>query len=503
MLNRKISDRLMLGWMVLRLPLLLLFALVFRQPIVEAALLILNQDRAVILAIDIFSTPLTRVLFAGLMTATLVLFAVATWRLPQSAAYFVVNSAGLIIMAAALKLTGRSPIYLLPGLILLGTNLIAIDTKEPPTRPEHALLSIGGAEIFLFWRYVRWLNWLWSGTHSFIAPRRWAWVVPGAAFASIMTAGLLGAGPLVRIEQSLRWPEGVRQIASGDYNWITVDKDNKVLFAVGHGFDRLQKFDLSDLKKPPSESEVSVGGPQGFNYSSSTDEIYLLNTETKRLLVLDASTLKLKRTLEAGMVSPGDPWIASDDRTNTILIVSEADELDSSPLVLIDRATGDVLDARNEDAGNLTTDPASPLAYLSFFRRRSRVSIYDIQKREIVRTAPIGPHAERMALWKENNELLVTLPPQSSIARVDANSLEVKGNIKTEFGVRAIAVDLDDNLLFTGSIATGRVEIIDLKTLESRRKIYLGPWLRTIEVVPKKGVAYVSSNGAIYEVKYK
>ncbi|QIP09040.1 YncE family protein [Bradyrhizobium symbiodeficiens] len=503
MLNSRGADRLLFGWAVLRLPLLLLVALFFRQPIIDLALVVLNEGRATMLAIDVLSTPATRAIFAVGMVALLLLCAALTSGMRQSLAYFIVVGVGLTLMATGLKLTGKPIAYVLPGLILLATNLVPIDPKEPPTWPEDAIFLAGGSEGLICWRHLRRLRWLWTGIPYPLVFPRWIWPLPGAVLAAIVTAVLLGGHHLVRLEQSLRSPSTVRQIASGDYNWIQADKDHKHIFAVGHGFDRVQKFDLSDMRKPPIESDVSAGGPQDFAYSPVANEIYVLNTDTKQLLYLDAETLKLKRSVDAGMVSPGDPWIAADERTNTILLVSEEDEAVGSPLVLIDRTTGKVLDARNEDAGNLTLDPSRSLAYLSFFRRQSRVSVYDVNKRDIVRTASIGPHAERMALLKSSNELLVTLPPKSSIARLDTESLELKGNLKTEFGVRAIAIDTQDNLLFTGSIATGRIEIFDVKTLESRTKLYLGPWLRTIEVVPERGVAYVSSNGAIYEFKYK
>jgi hypothetical protein len=91
---------------------------------------------------------------------------------------------------------------------------------------------------------------------------------------------------------------------------------------------------------------------------------------------------------------------------------------------------------------------------------------------------------------------------ESRVARLDAATLEVKGYISTLFGVRAIAVDKGRNLLLVGSIASGRVVVIDLATGRQRASYYLGPWLRTIELVPERGIAYVSSNGAIYELHY-
>jgi DNA-binding beta-propeller fold protein YncE len=307
----------------------------------------------------------------------------------------------------------------------------------------------------------------------------------------------------VPLEQALRSPATVRRVAVGDFNWIKSDKTQRVLFGAGHGFNHVRMFDLSDWSKAPVESGATDGWSQSFEYSPTANEVYVYDDDAKRLRYFDAPTLALKRSIDIGKVSPGDTWLAADDRTNTISVVSEADEEVATPLVVVDRDAGRVLDQENEAAGNLTLDPDRSLAYLSFFRRQNRISIYDLRKREVVRTASIGPHADRMGLWKNKNELLVTLPAQSSIARVDADTLELKGYIPADFGVRAIAVDSVENLLFTGSIVTGRLEILDLSTMKRRASFYLGPWLRTIEVIPDRGIAYVSSNGAIFEVRYQ
>jgi hypothetical protein len=171
--------------------------------------------------------------------------------------------------------------------------------------------------------------------------------------------------------------------------------------------------------------------------------------------------------------------------------------------VVVDRASGAILDRQNEEVGELLLDPRKSVAYFSFFRRTSQVKIYDLQKRAIIRAAQIGAHADRMAILADSNELLITLPTESRVVRLNADTLETKGEIPAAFGVRTIAIDDRENLLFCGSVATGELEIIDLSSGKQRARYYLGPWLRTIELFTDRGIAYVSSNGAIYEVQYK
>src|SRR5262249_10814482 len=109
----------------------------------------------------------------------------------------------------------------------------------------------------------------------------------------------------------------------------------------------------------------------------------------------------------------------------------------------------------------------------------------------------------RMAILAGSNELLITLPTESRIVRLNADTLETKGEIPAAFGVRTIAIDDRENLLFCGIIATGELEIIDWSSVNHSAHYYLGLWLRTIELLTDRGIAYVSSNGAIYEVQYK
>jgi DNA-binding beta-propeller fold protein YncE len=507
MLERKRAN-LEFAWAVFRLPLLILIALLFRHQIVEGALRFIGEGKATLLAIDVMSTPATRFIFMCLMVLALIVCAILTRNFSWLLAYIAVSVIGLILIALSIRISGHSKFFAIPAAVLLLTNLmppkLTSASIRDPSMPSRGLIrwlmriAIGFTEVFLFWRHVRWAS---GGRWGCDLPR-WLWVLPGAILASFATAASLGGFKLVPIEQALRWSSTVRKVAVGDFNWIKADKDHKVLFASGHGFERLQMYDLSNWSKPPLESNASAGFPQGFEYSPSANELYVYDEGARRLQYFDASTLELKRSLDIGRVSPGDSWIAADDRTNTITIASEADEQLGYPLVVVDRATGNVVDHQPEEAGNLTLDPERSLEYLSFFRRESRVSIYDLHQHAIIKSAPIGPHAERMALWKSNKELLVTLPSEARIARADADTLDVKGYISAPFGVRAIAMDPTENLLFSGSIATGQMEIIDLATMKTRANYYLGPWLRTIEVIPALGTAYVSSNGAIYEVRY-
>jgi hypothetical protein len=95
-----------------------------------------------------------------------------------------------------------------------------------------------------------------------------------------------------------------------------------------------------------------------------------------------------------------------------------------------------------------------------------------------------------MAFWKTKNELLVTSPIESRVLRFDAETLTPKGYFAALFGVRAIALDEERQLLLCGNIATGHLIVLDLRTGERVSTRYLGPWLRTIALDVPNGTAY-------------
>jgi hypothetical protein len=502
------SSKLALAWGVLRLPLILAVLFLLRRQIFAVVLNVMGLERPTFFAIDLLSTPASRGVFFLTLVILLLLCIGVTRRMSLTTAYLVTVFVGWALVALTFFATSRSMPFTVPALALLATNL-APETlyrrvlSSRRSRSMLMMIGLGVGELFFLGRYIRWIVWLATGrSWSTTATPRWLWALPGILLAAGTSAVLLKGGDTVPLEQAIRLPANVRIVARDDFNWVQTDAARHYLYAIGYDVDHLLRYDVTDWSAPPIESEVSTGGSQSFTYDPESQELYVFEDRSNNLLYFDAATLKLKRSVNLPDVSPGDTWLAFDARTGTISIASEADEETGSPFVVVDRASGTVVDQQKADAGNLLLDPQKSLEYLSFFRRTSAVELYDLQRKAIVRRTEIGERAERMAMLESSNELLVTLPMESRIARLDAATLEVKGYISALFGVRAIAVDKGRNLLLCGSIASGRVIVIDLATGRRRASYYLGPWLRTIELVPERGIAYVSSNGAIYEIHY-
>ena len=506
--NRQLHVALNVAWPLLRLPLLLVLLFIFRDQLASLIFKTVGLGRATLFIVYSFSTPVSRGLYFVASLVILLGCVVISRRLNLGTAYAVVSSVGVALFAVACALTSRSLIYAAPACMLLLINLapVNLDTQAPSKSMRIAMMSgLGVLEAFFFWRYAGWL--LRSVNRNASALKtmpRLVWALPGIVFASAASAALLNGGALVPIEQAIRMSSSVRIVASdGDFNWMQLDPSRKFLFVAGHGLNHLRRYDIMDWSSPPAESDVVTNYAQGFTYDPASGELYVHDVPNKMLLCIDDRSLKLRRTIDIKDLAPGDAWLAFDPRTDTISVSSEADEEIGVPFMLIDRSSGRILNTLDVEAGSLLLDPEKSVDYLNYFRRQKGVLIYDIRAREVTRKAEIGPNADRMAIWRPKNELLVTLPLESRIARLDAETLEPRGSFPTVFGVRTIAIDPLNNILFSGSLATGQLEIIELTTGKRLASYYLGPWLRTIELLPDRGLAYISSNGSIFELRYK
>lgn len=379
-------------------------------------------------------------------------------------------------------------------------------SKNPGRRLANLIfgLIIGLSELLLLKPLLLWLPVRWPASKvpkTFgVSWGRWPalLLVPGLA------AFLLDPYSLSDLHRSL-WPDpAVHLFAKGNFNWLELDLKRQTLYASGFGTNHLQAFNLNALDQSARQSPVENGYAQGFDYNPSTQELYVYNQLTQELIFLDATTLRLKKSVPIPQVSPGDAWLVWDKFSNSIIIASEADEQTGYPFVVIDAATEKVLDTRNEAPGSIALHPAKPWLYLSFFRRDSELLVYDTQLHHLVAKTQTPERLDRMifAVVANELELLVPSPADSVILRFNAETLERKEAIKTLFGARAIAVDSIHNLIICGSLVTNKLEVIDLTTQQHIAEYYVGPWQRTITLDSQAGIAYVSTHEGIFRVNY-
>jgi hypothetical protein len=476
-----------------------------REPIIDLLEGVLNIWWITAFVISLASTPLTRFLVAIEATVVFLVILKVGEKIGGWKGYFIALAiSGAACFVAAGVLWG-GPLLALVVICLLVSNcapmslLTRIGLNEARLN-RLILIPPGISEVYFAGRYITWISAKVRGEtpkHT-EEPRK----LPGAILAALALAGLCPPYSLMDTERLMRGGSDVRMFARGDFNGLAYDSSRNRLLATGHGTATVLSYDASNLGAEPRTAGALSGGAQGLYLNADRDEIYVFSAPQRVIQVFDASTLGLTEIIPAWNISPGDSWVAYEPITNSLIVSSEADKQNGRPLLVFNRGTHSVVDIRNEEAGNILVSPDAPIVYMSFFRRVRGVYAYDLQKRAIIARARTSGRLDRMAWDSKRGELLVTAPAEGLVYRFDAKTLESKGSFKGIFGVREIAVDQKNDCILLGSLANGKVALMGLADHKIKRSWYLGPWLRSMVVVPSRGIAFVSSQTALFELRY-
>src|SRR5712692_601238 len=327
----------------------------------------------------------------------------------------------------------------------------------------------------------------------------------------VLAVGLLNGWSLMPLARALHHDRAVRQIAALDLDSLALDRENRLLYASGHGTQYLLAYDIDDLNQPPHVSQVRIDNAQSFHYSSVNREIYVFNARDHALLVLNAKTLDLKKAVSDVRMTEGDSRIVYDRYTDTLFIASEGGywglptSEEGYPIAVVARNTGQLVYTMRDCGGLcipglIDIHPQKSIAYLVFPKRV--LAFNTVTRKMGDRPFQSDSWVDGMAFTPDGTELLVGAPLRAAVLRFDAESLVPKGTIATVFGVRTLAVDPDRNLLVSASLATNMVDVIDLRSQRRAATYYVGPWLRSISLDTKSGRAYISSTEGLFAVDY-
>lgn len=491
-----------MAWGLLRLPLLAVLAYLLRDPLIDAIEATVGIEGLTEFTIALLSTPLSRLLIAlGFALAMLGLLRLLRDRLSDHRLWLASLAFAALLLTGFFLLSGTHPLKALLPLALVAANLYP---GRGTGSPAWAAWAPGIAEVFRFADYIRWLRSVTGRSGDDTAPTRPGdrLQLPALLLAGAAAAGLTAGPWLVDKERALRMPDEVRLLARDNINGLAWDPGTGALYVTGHGLQHLQRRDLRAGADALQRSPDSTGGAQGLFLDAASRRVYLFNLRTRELMVLDADSLRTLHRWPVPEVSPGDPWVVADAATHTVVIASEADQREGSPFVVVDSRSGAVLDRRPLDAGNLLLDAATSSLYLSFFRHSNEVLRYDLRRREVVQSRSTHSRVDRMAIDSRRQELLLASPLGSRVLRYGLDDLAPRGAISSVFGVRVMALDETRQWMLTASLATGQLEVLDMESGRSLRRIYLGPWLRSVVLDTASATAYVSANGALYQVPY-
>ncbi len=498
--RRKVSAKALLAWGLLRVPLFLILLYVFKGAI--SALPIFDGDTITVRIIDLLSLPVSRGLLFIALIGLFSVLVVISLCLRSMMGYALLVGATLVAVLVLFFSTQTPLRNAAIPVLLAATNFLPAVLLQRYLSKRVMAVGVGVTEGLAIRRYIAWLAELaaiQSVSQRMIAGIGWALAVTVVSASMVV---LVKGGRLIPIEQTFRMPASASVLMHENINGLSLDPVARRLHATGHGLESVVELNIDNLAQLPRVSEVNSGGSQSIVHDVRGNRLIVYDGEKKQLLLIDAGTLALARSIDVSQLASGDPWFAFDPISDTIVLVSEADIDDGIAFLLLDNATGEVLDSRPLDGGNVLKHPDKPRIFLSFFRRNPELLIYDMEKRDIVASRPAPARLDRMAILTGANELLVTSPVTSEILRLDADTLASKGMIKAPFGVRTLAIDSERQLLFAGSFVTGQVAVIETLTWRTVGTVYLGPWLRSIELDTATGTAFVSSNGALYRWTY-
>jgi DNA-binding beta-propeller fold protein YncE len=500
------------AWAVLRLPLLALILYFLRAPLLqiyESSVGLLGRMDFFVFIASAFSTRL--LLSVAAMLALGFGFRLAD-LLPLSTAskYFVkLAGAGLGIFLTFQFAFQVSNAFLQTTALVffLALNSLPYEWVFARTKPGFAadllfLAGVGLAEGLTPQAYILWLM---NHSRAGETAKKWVWM-SGVVIASFYWLFLLVPADNSRVftlSETLHANPAVEKFSTGNYNWIELNPQHGLLYAVGRGTNFLLAFDLNHLDAPPRRSKLDIGKTQSFAFNPDRQEIYVYQAWTQELLYFDALTLETFKSVPVPDLSPGDIWLQWDRLTDTLVLSSEADAFIGTPLYLFDRESGDILATLPFPVfpTNLTLHPSKPTLYFNSFRD-VYFAAWDMQTYEITRQVTLPPRTDRLIVSEKTNEVWVASPLDGEILRHDADTLAYTGSIETTLGDRTMTLDPERNLLLVGNFMNNRLTVMNLETRKTVARYSLGPWIRTIALDVENGTAYVSTLRGLFRVEY-
>lgn len=507
-----IKQKWIFAWAVLRLPLLALVTYLFRFQIAEALERTVELWRVMDLAVYSASTASTRILLYLGCVLVLGLGLWLTGKLPVSPSIrYVVSTAGAFagIVIAFIYLFKTGDALARAGIV---TALLALNTMPQEWLSKRVvagrllslvfLAGVGLVEAVVPQAYVIWLAEKFRAGNSI---KKWSWL-SGVMIAPLFWIFLLvpfDNQRVLTLSERLHANPTVEKFAQGDFNWIELNAEHGLLYAVGRGTNYLLAFDVNDLGKPPRRSQEDIGKTQGFAYNPERQEIYAYKTETRELIYMDALTLETLHTVPVPDLSPGDIWMVWEKHSDSILIASEADVETGTPLILFDRESGNVIATLPLPwvPTNIAVHADKPMLYFNSFKD-TYLAAWDMVNHEVAADTTTSPRTDRLIYSPTSSEILVASTLEGLILRYDAETLEYLGSIKTSLGDRTMTHDIKRNLLLVGNFINNKLTVFDLNTFESVETFYLGPWIRTITLDAEQGIAYVSTVRGLFKVRY-
>lgn len=291
----------------------------------------------------------------------------------------------------------------------------------------------------------------------------------------------------------------IEQIAKGNFYCLKYETKKRKLFATDMNNSTVHIFDADNLCANPLRIKIPTGELEHIAINADKNELYHFDRTDEVLLVYDLETMQLKKKSSRYLGGQWSARLAFDNHGKTIAITRE-----KGGLWLVDMGSLAILSKYDIPKGteSIVFDGNSGSYAISFCDWIGKtLFIYPKEKKLIAKNTLILQGA--LAVSEKNREIYLALPLEGAIAVYDADDKIQKQKIPTVFGVRALAYDEKNNLIFAGSFCTGYIDIIDLSRMLRVARVFVGPHLREICLNSFKREAFVSSkSGGIYKFNY-
>jgi len=289
----------------------------------------------------------------------------------------------------------------------------------------------------------------------------------------------------------------------GDVADIAIDRATSRLLLCGNGNRTVIAVSLDNLHAPPQSTGIPSGGAQ-FCFADSARREFLVGNESAGMLVVASlDNYAIKRRIGPLDFGVGEMFTSKQSSSRFVVVATEDVSRNGRPHIRVaDLDTGGLISESRVRPGYLYVHPKLPIAYVSSYSDGFGMVALDLPSLKVRARDPADPRLDRITLDPTRDEILVASPLRSRVLAYDAATLQPRGAISTQFGVRSMEVDATRDLLVTASLVSTGVDVIDLKTRRVLATYRLGPWLRDVAIDAPCGRAFVSSRHGVYAVQY-
>lgn len=354
-----------------------------------------------------------------------------------------------------IRSTVRPRSLVMAGAVALVVAVAALSIPREPTSSGSALSPVGG-----------------SPAPAASSPSA---VATPAATATADAARAVGQ--LARLD-SFKLGGGVWDIA--------LDSERGLIYGADSTERMIRVGDLSSGKVKWKIGVPDLRSPYGVAYDPGSSTIYMVNTYSNRVTLIDAGTRRVRARIKVGEM-PGDAGV------DTVRNLGYVANFISGTVSVIDAAQARVVSTIKVGSGpqKVTVSPESGVALVTNNQGRS-VSVIDLETLRVTDTIKVGGQPYSSAVDAQLGLAYVSNSLDGTVSVIDLSRRKVVGTIKTPDQPQGMALDQARGVLYV--CTWDGVSVIDVGTREMLGTTKVGEWPSEVELDRESGHIFVLNN---------